>query len=107
MSWNTSRSRAIFSTTRNSFCGGFERIEEPPRGKTHMEILVINGKQVRDLLPMHECMDAMEAALVALRKGEALNPLRTVIGLPDQSGYLITMPSYVDKAMGVKVISVM
>jgi len=72
-----------------------------------MDILVINGRQVRELLPMNACMDAMEGALMALRREEALNPLRTVIGLPDQSGYLITMPSYVNKAMGVKIISVM
>lgn len=72
-----------------------------------MEILVINSKQVRQLLPMNECMDVMEGALIALRRGEALNPLRMVLGLPEQHGYLITMPSYVTSAMGVKVISVM
>jgi ornithine cyclodeaminase/alanine dehydrogenase-like protein (mu-crystallin family) len=77
------------------------------KGREAMDILVINGKQVRDLLLMNECMEAMEGALMALRRGEALNPLRTVIGLPDQHGYLISMPSYVDQAMGVKVISVM
>jgi alanine dehydrogenase len=72
-----------------------------------MDILVINGRQVRELLPMNECMDAMEGALVALLRGKAINPLRTVTALPDQSGYLITMPSLVTGAMGVKVISVM
>jgi ornithine cyclodeaminase/alanine dehydrogenase-like protein (mu-crystallin family) len=72
-----------------------------------MEILVINSKQVRQLLPMNECMDVMEGALIALRRSEALNPLRMVLGLPEQHGYLITMPSYVTNAMGVKVISVM
>lgn len=72
-----------------------------------MDILVINSKQVRELLPMNECMDAMEGALMALRRGEAINPLRLVTDLPDQHGYLITMPSVVSGAMGVKVISVM
>jgi ornithine cyclodeaminase/alanine dehydrogenase-like protein (mu-crystallin family) len=72
-----------------------------------MELLVINSKQVRDLLPMNECMDAMEGALMALRRGEAINPLRLVTALPEQHGYLITMPSVVSGAMGVKMISVM
>lgn len=72
-----------------------------------MELLVINSKQVRELLPMNECMDAMEKALVGLRRGEAINPLRLVTGLPDEHGYLITMPSVVSGAMGVKIISVM
>src|SRR5689334_7264310 len=72
-----------------------------------MDILVINSKQVRELLPMNECMDAMDMALMALRRGEAINPLRLVTGLPNQHGYLITMPSVVSGAMGVKVISVM
>jgi ornithine cyclodeaminase/alanine dehydrogenase-like protein (mu-crystallin family) len=72
-----------------------------------MEILIINSKQVRQLLPMNECIDVMEGALIALRRGEALNPLRMVLSLPEQHGYLITMPSYVTNAMGVKVISVM
>ncbi|MEO8612631.1 MAG: ornithine cyclodeaminase family protein [Chloroflexota bacterium] len=72
-----------------------------------MDILVINSKQVRELLPMNECMDAMEGALMALRRGEAINPLRLVTSLPDQHGYLITMPSVVSGAMGVKIISVM
>jgi ornithine cyclodeaminase len=72
-----------------------------------MEILVINGKQVRGLLPMNECMDAMEAALMALRKGEALNPLRLMMGLPEGRGLLVNMPSYVQNAMGLKVITVM
>lgn len=72
-----------------------------------MNVLVINSKQVRELLPMNECMDAMEGALMALKRGEAINPLRLVTTLPDQHGYLITMPSVVSGAMGVKLISVM
>ena len=72
-----------------------------------MEILVINAGQVRDLLPMSDCIDAMAVALKALRLKHALNPLRLVTRLPDESGFLITMPSYVSGAMGVKVITVM
>jgi alanine dehydrogenase len=72
-----------------------------------MQLLIITSAQVRELLPMDECIDTMAEALKALRAGEAVNPLRTVLGLPDQHGYLITMPSSVSQSMGVKVISVM
>lgn len=72
-----------------------------------MDILIINGAQVRQLLPMAACVDVMAAALAALGRGEAQNPLRTVSWLADKRGLLVTMPSVMPDAMGVKVISVM
>ncbi len=72
-----------------------------------MEILIIKGEQVRDLLPMAACMDVMEDALKALGRGEAQNPLRSFTWLPDRRGLLAAMPALNDEVMGVKVISVM
>ena len=72
-----------------------------------MDILVINGAQVRQLLPMAVCIDAMADVLTALGKREAQNPLRTMMWLPDKHGLLVTMPSSMGDAMGVKIISVM
>jgi ornithine cyclodeaminase/alanine dehydrogenase-like protein (mu-crystallin family) len=72
-----------------------------------MKILIINGAEVRQLLPMAACMDQMEVALKALGTGEAQNPLRTFTWLPDKSGLLAAMPAIMGEAMGIKVISVM
>lgn len=72
-----------------------------------MEIRVINAAQVRQLLPMAGCIDAMESALKALARGEAENPLRSMVWLPDKRGLLVSMPSVMGDAMGIKVISVM
>lgn len=72
-----------------------------------MQILILNQHEVRHLLPMRECITEMRLAFIALRRGEALNPLRTFMMLPDNSGLLAAMPSYVSGSMGLKVISVM
>ncbi|MBZ0279736.1 MAG: ornithine cyclodeaminase family protein [Anaerolineae bacterium] len=72
-----------------------------------MDILILNSADVRRLLPMDACIDAMAEAFMALRRGEALNPLRLVMMLPDQRSVLAVMPSYLKDSMGVKVISVM
>ncbi len=74
-----------------------------------MEILIINGEQVRQLLPMDVCIDLVADALKALGHGEAINSLRPVMMLPDNNGVFILMPAYMGNldALGVKVISVM
>ncbi len=72
-----------------------------------MDILILNSADVRRLLPMDACIDAMAEAFMALRRGEALNPLRLIMMLPDQRSVLAVMPSYLKDSMGVKVISVM
>ena len=73
-----------------------------------MRILVINQSEVARLLPMGECIAAMEETLKALARGEALLPLRQVVMLPDNRGALAAMPAYSEalKAIGVKVITV-
>ena len=57
---------------------------------------------------MRECMSVMAEALSALSRGEAIQPLRTVMRLPEKVGALGVMPSYLAniKSMGLKVISV-
>lgn len=74
-----------------------------------MKVLVANQEQVRALLPMGECMQAMEQALITLGKGEALNPLRWGMVLPERVGVIGMMPAYLSDppSMGVKVVSVM
>ncbi len=73
-----------------------------------MKVRMISQTEIRQLLPMSECLDLMAEALKALARGAAILPLRQVIALPDKSGLLAVMPSYSGNlpAMGVKIISV-
>jgi ornithine cyclodeaminase len=71
-------------------------------------MLVLTRTEVERLLPMRVCIDLMTQALSARARGDAIQPLRTIIRLPDGSGILASMPAWVGTpaALGVKVISV-
>lgn len=73
-----------------------------------MQILIVNQSEVRQLLPMNECIDVMAQALSALARGDAILPLRPVLWLPDRRGALGMMPSYLGDigAVGLKVVTV-
>jgi alanine dehydrogenase len=73
-----------------------------------MEVLIVNQREVPELLPMQECIDVMADALSALTRGEAVMPLRSIVSLPDGSGLLASMPSMLPSVgvMGIKVITV-
>jgi ornithine cyclodeaminase len=72
------------------------------------KVLIITDQQVEQLLPMDECIAAMAAALKTLAHGGAVLPLRQIMWLPDKSGALGAMPSFLDDpaALGIKVITV-
>jgi ornithine cyclodeaminase len=71
-------------------------------------MLIINRSQVRELLPMTDCIAAVAGALGSLARGEGRQPLRRGMFTPDGSGILALMPGFVDSppALGVKVIAV-
>lgn len=71
-------------------------------------MLIINHSQVRELLPMRDCMEVVGEALSALARGEAVQPLRAGILRPDRRGVLAWMPGTLaaDRAFGVKILSV-
>lgn len=74
-----------------------------------MSILTITAREVHDLLPMEECIEAMESALRSLAAGQAVVPLRQVIHLPGTRNALATMPAALAHPFdvsGVKVISI-
>ncbi|HXF06134.1 MAG TPA: ornithine cyclodeaminase family protein [Blastocatellia bacterium] len=73
-----------------------------------MRVLVLNQSEIYELLPMEECIEVMAEALASLARGEALNPLRRALILPEERGLLATMPAYwgTGPALGVKVISI-
>jgi alanine dehydrogenase len=72
-----------------------------------MKLLILDQADVGRLLPMEECIEVMSSALAALSRGEANLPLRSTLWLPDRSGALVTMPSYLGhiNAFGLKVIT--
>ncbi|HSR66428.1 MAG TPA: ornithine cyclodeaminase family protein [Acidobacteriota bacterium] len=73
-----------------------------------MEILVIDRPLVRRLLPMGQCIGAMRKALAGLARGEGVQPLRTIMWLPEKKGAIGLMPGYTadPPAAGVKVVTV-
>jgi alanine dehydrogenase len=73
-----------------------------------MKVLVVRQADVPILLPMDECMAAMERALTSLSSGGAVMPLRSVMWLPQRVGALGTMPAYLAdaKVLGLKAITV-
>jgi alanine dehydrogenase len=74
-----------------------------------MATLILTQPQIRALLPMRVCMDLMEQGLTALARGEALNPLRTIMRLAGGKGLLGMMPASLETpgVFGLKVIGVL
>jgi ornithine cyclodeaminase len=73
-----------------------------------MDPLFINKEKIGTLLPMNECIAVMEKMFRSLASGECLQPLRSMMWLPDRVGLLGMMPGYAKAlgVMGIKVISV-
>jgi ornithine cyclodeaminase/alanine dehydrogenase-like protein (mu-crystallin family) len=74
-----------------------------------VKVLFVNEALVHELLPMRSCIDLMRTALTSYARGEAVQPLRSLLRLPDGTGVLGLMPGYLGEpqAFGVKVVSVM
>src|SRR5690349_10848924 len=74
-----------------------------------MKILILDSEQIRELLPMRDCIELMADALAALARGEVFQPLRTIIRPPEARGLLGLMPAYrtgEHGAFGMKAICV-
>lgn len=74
-----------------------------------MKILVLDNRQIQELLPMTECIELMADALAALARGEVFQPLRTIVRPPEARGLLGLMPAYragEHGAFGLKAICV-
>jgi ornithine cyclodeaminase len=74
-----------------------------------MSVRVLTGRQVRELLTMDTCVEAMAEALKTFARGDAVLPLRSMLWLPDRRGLLGLMPAYLGSPalLGLKVVSVM
>jgi len=71
-------------------------------------MLIINHSQVRELLPMRDCMEVVGKALADLARGEGVQPLRAGLLRPDRRGVLAWMPGSLatGQPFGVKILSV-
>jgi ornithine cyclodeaminase/alanine dehydrogenase-like protein (mu-crystallin family) len=71
-------------------------------------VLVLTHSQIRELLPLRECMHAVAEALGDLARGGGSQPLRSELVLPDRQGVLAWMPGSLasGKPFGVKILSV-
>ncbi|HET9250563.1 MAG TPA: ornithine cyclodeaminase family protein, partial [Candidatus Eisenbacteria bacterium] len=74
-----------------------------------MKVLFVNERGVRRLLTMNVCVPLMRDALTSLSRGEVVQPLRSLMRLPDGSGILGLMPGYLGepRSFGLKVVTVM
>ena len=59
-----------------------------------MTMLVLSEHDVRQLLDMESCIEAMTDVLTALARGELFNPLRSVVRPPETAGLLGLMPAH-------------
>jgi ornithine cyclodeaminase/alanine dehydrogenase-like protein (mu-crystallin family) len=59
-----------------------------------MTVRILDEQDVRRLLPMDECIDAMAEALAALARAEVHNPLRFVVRPPGEASLLGLMPAH-------------
>jgi ornithine cyclodeaminase/alanine dehydrogenase-like protein (mu-crystallin family) len=59
-----------------------------------MSLLVLGDKEVRELLTMEDCIEAMEAVLAGLARGELYQPLRPVFRPPGAPGLIGLMPAH-------------
>jgi len=58
------------------------------------ELLILNEREVEELLDMEDCIAAMEEALTALARGEVAFPLRSLVRAPGENHLLGLMPAY-------------
>ncbi len=71
-----------------------------------MKTLILNHDEVKELLPMSECIDIMEGMFKEIVAGKARFPRRLVIPLPHGNSALAVMPALVPDGMGAKIITV-
>ncbi len=59
-----------------------------------MSVRILNEEDVRRLLPMEDCIEAMADVLAALARGELFNPLRSIFFPPGERSGMGLMPAH-------------
>jgi ornithine cyclodeaminase/alanine dehydrogenase-like protein (mu-crystallin family) len=72
-----------------------------------MDIRVLRGAEVRELLPMAECIDLMQRTMIAVSEGRVVLPLRSILTMPGDLGMMGQMPGYLadPECFGIKLVS--
>jgi ornithine cyclodeaminase/alanine dehydrogenase-like protein (mu-crystallin family) len=73
-----------------------------------MKVTILSGADVRRVLPMKDCIEAVRRGFAALASGQALMPLRQIVELPEQDAMLGWMPGWLGepKCFGAKIVAV-
>ena len=68
---------------------------------------ILNREAVAESLSHAECIDAVEAAMRAVSRGDTIMPLRRYMDIPRQGGKFTLMPGYLGEpcTFGVKIVS--
>lgn len=76
--------------------------------KLLMDPAFVSKEKIASLLPMEECIEVMEEMFRSLASGECVQPLRSIMWLPDRTGLLGMMPGYAETlgVVGIKLITV-
>jgi len=70
-----------------------------------MTPLYLDDATVRRLLPLNTLLPAMRQALIDLSAGRVLQPLRTVLEMPEREGMLFLKPAMTADALATKLIT--
>ncbi len=72
-----------------------------------VQLRVIPGEDVRQLLPYPDCVEAVATAMGAVSAGKTLMPLRQIMRLPSGKGAFGMMPGYLGEPewFGIKLLS--
>lgn len=83
------------------------RFDDEPGGGMSIELRVLSGPEIREMLPMSACIELMETTMVAVSEGQSLLPLRSIMTMPGDIGALGIMPGYLATAdmYAVKLLS--
>ena len=74
-----------------------------------MSVRIVSAEEVERLLPMAQAIDVMEDVFRTLARGDAVQPLRSMVWLPERRGLLGLMPAYLGapSLLGLKAVTVM
>jgi len=70
-----------------------------------MTLAFFDESRLRPHLRMEELIPAVRGALVALSAGKVVQPVRSVVPVAAQAGFLGVMPAYIDGALGAKLVT--
>jgi alanine dehydrogenase len=73
-----------------------------------MKLRILGEREVRELLPVRDCIEVMASAMRALSSGTAYVPLRSKMVVPGTEEILALMPASMDRpaVLGAKVLSI-